>query len=149
LTKGYLLDTSVISEFGPRRRGFTPAVAAWMAERDDSFHLTTISVAEVEQGIAQLLRRNEEGAVRRAAALEDWLQDTISRFGARLLSLGTAEALAAGALSDKAFSEGAHPGFPDVAIAATAQVHGLTILTRNLKHFVPLKVPCLDPFKQG
>ena len=117
-----------------------------MGEHDEQFHLSTVTVAEIEQGIAQLLRRNEEGTVRRAEALESWLQDTIRRFGVRLLVLGTAEALATGALSDKAYSEGAHPGFPDVAIAATAQVHDLTVLTRNLKHFIALEVACLDPF---
>ena len=42
--------------------------------------------------------------------------------------------------------DGIHPGFADVAIAATAAVHDLTILTRNLKHFIPLGVSCADPF---
>ena len=38
------------------------------------------------------------------------------------------------------------PGFADIIIAATAQRHGLTILSRNLKHFVPLGVAVVDPF---
>jgi hypothetical protein len=37
----------------------------------------------------------------------------------------------------------------DIVIAATAQAHGLTVLTRNLKHFTPLAVACLDPFEPG
>ena len=39
------------------------------------------------------------------------------------------------------------PGFEDIAIAATARVHGLTVLTRNLRHFEPLGVRALDPFE--
>jgi len=40
------------------------------------------------------------------------------------------------------------PGFEDIAIAATAAVRGLTVLTANLRHFEPLGVPCLDPFEK-
>jgi predicted nucleic acid-binding protein len=40
-----------------------------------------------------------------------------------------------------------HPGFADVAIAATAEAHGLTVLTRNVKDFIPLGVACFDPFE--
>lgn len=59
----------------------------------------------------------------------------------------TATAHATGILDDAATAEGRHPGFPAVAIAATAQVHGLTVVTRNLKHFSPLGIACFDPFK--
>ena len=50
-----------------------------------------------------------------------------------------------GPLSDKAIASGRHPGFADVAIAATAAAHDLIIATRNVRHFMPLGVPVVDP----
>lgn len=52
----------------------------------------------------------------------------------------------AGALSDRARGQSHAPGFSDTIIAATAQRHNLTILSRNVGHFAPLNVPVLDPF---
>jgi toxin FitB len=49
-------------------------------------------------------------------------------------------------LSDRARGQGHAPGLADIIIAATAQHHGLTILSRNVQHFVPLGVPLLNPF---
>jgi predicted nucleic acid-binding protein len=49
-------------------------------------------------------------------------------------------------LSDRARGQGQAPGFSDIIIAATAQHHGLTILSRNIRHFVPVGIPVLDPF---
>ena len=43
--------------------------------------------------------------------------------------------------------KGLHPGFPDIAIAATAKSRGLTLLTANLRHFLPFDVPAIDPFE--
>jgi predicted nucleic acid-binding protein len=48
--------------------------------------------------------------------------------------------------SDRARGQGQAPGLADIIIAATARQHGLTILSRNLKHFEPLGVRVLDPF---
>jgi predicted nucleic acid-binding protein len=53
----------------------------------------------------------------------------------------------AGALSDVARAKGASPGFADLAIASTAQAHDLTLLTRNTRHFGPLGVRLIDPFR--
>ena len=49
---------------------------------------------------------------------------------------------------DKARATGHSPGFADVAIAAPAGSHNLTVLTRNLRHFVPLVIPATDPFER-
>ena len=57
-----------------------------------------------------------------------------------------ATARVAGMLSDRARRQGQAPGFADIIIAATALQHGLTVLSRNLKHFEPLGVRALDPF---
>lgn len=53
----------------------------------------------------------------------------------------------AGRLLDVARGKGQSPGFPDVAIAAIAKAHGLTILTRNLKHFAVFAIPTHDPLR--
>jgi len=49
-------------------------------------------------------------------------------------------------LADLARGAGFAVGFPDLAIAATAHIHGLTVLTRNIRHFGQLPVPVCDPF---
>jgi predicted nucleic acid-binding protein len=49
-------------------------------------------------------------------------------------------------LADRARGQGHAPGFGDIIIAATAQAHGLTILSRNIRHFALLNVPVRDPF---
>jgi predicted nucleic acid-binding protein len=69
-------------------------------------------------------------------------------YGSRILPFDGAAATAAGRLLDKARSISQSPGWADIAIAGTAKAHGLTVLTRNLKHFEPLGIACLDPFKQ-
>ena len=54
----------------------------------------------------------------------------------------------AGRVSDEATAKGRHPGFADVVIAAMAMHNGHVLLTRNLKHFEPLRVTCQDPLIQ-
>jgi predicted nucleic acid-binding protein len=49
-------------------------------------------------------------------------------------------------MDDAATARGRHPGLADVIIAATAAVHGLTVLSANGKHFEALDVPSVDPF---
>jgi predicted nucleic acid-binding protein len=55
----------------------------------------------------------------------------------------------AGKLTGDARAAGLAPGFADIAIAATAVHHGLTILTRNLRHFEPLGIAVIDPFREA
>lgn len=141
---GCLLDTSVISELAPGRQNhLSHSVTDWFAAHDAQLFLPTIAVAELAQGIAKLSR---SGGAERTRRLDVWLNSLIEDFGDRILSLDPAVARLAGQMSDAAIAIGRHPGFADVAIAATAQHHGLTLLTRNLKHFQPLGVACADPF---
>jgi predicted nucleic acid-binding protein len=58
----------------------------------------------------------------------------------------TATARIAGAMADRARGQGRAPGFADVIIGATAQHHGLTVLSRNRRHMEPLGVAVIDPF---
>ena len=64
-----------------------------------------------------------------------------------MLPIDLETARRAGSLADRARGLGQAPGLADLAIAATAQKHGYTILTRNLRHFGSVGVPALDPFE--
>ena len=114
-----------------------------MEARSASLFLSAVTVAEIEDGIAKLRR---EGATRRSDDLTAWLETVLHLHGDRILAFDTPTARLAGALSDWARGQGQVPGFADIIIAATARQHGLTILSRNIRHFAPLGVPALDPF---
>ena len=138
----YLVDTNVLSAAAPARVAL-PALVDWMDTHSASLFLSVVTVAEITDGIAKLRR---EGAVRRAADLADWLDTVVHLYGDRVLGFDTEVARTAGALADLARGQGQAPGFADIVIAATAQRHGLTILSRNLRHFEPLGVAVIDPF---
>ena len=78
--------------------------------------------------------------------LGDWLELVLHLYGDRILPFDVPPARLSGELMDRARAVGRVPGFADIAIAATAASRGLTILTRNLRHFVPLGVRAIDPF---
>jgi toxin FitB len=108
-----------------------------------SLFLSAVTVAEIEGGISKLQR---EGATHKSEDLAAWLETVLHLYGDRVLAFDAPTARIAGALSDRARGQGHAPGLADIIIAATAQHHGLTILSRNVRHFVPLGVPLLDPF---
>lgn len=139
----YLVDTNVVSSVAPHGRP-SPALADWMDAHSSALFLSSVSIAEIAAGIAKLKR---EGAVRKAAALSDWLEAVLHLHADRVLPFETATALIAGRMSNLARSRGGSPGFADVAIAATAQQHGLVVLTRNERHFELFAVPHLNPFE--
>lgn len=139
----YLVDTDVLSAGAPGRRERTAGLAAWMDAHSDSLFLSAVTVTEICNGIARIRRT---GSASRAARLEEWLELALHLYGERVLPFDTAAARIAGALTDRARAAGQAPGFADIAIAATAANRGLTVLTRNLRHFRPLQVPALDPF---
>ena len=139
----YLVDTNVISIGTPERAVMHAALSRWMDEQSERLRLSVITIAEIEEGIAKALRLGSTG---KAATLSRWLEAVLHLYGNRILPLDTAVARAAGRLSDRARGIGQAPGFPDVAIAATAEVHGLVVLTRNTRHFASLGVSVHDPF---
>jgi len=114
-----------------------------MDQNSAALFLSAVTVAEVSDGIAKASR---EGAARKAAALSAWLDTLLHLYRERILTFDVSVARIAGSLSDVARAQGQAPGFADIVIAATARHHGLTILTRNVRHFEPLGVPVLDPF---
>lgn len=133
----YLVDTNVISAGAPSRLA-SPGLVAWMEARSALQFLSVVTVAEIEDGTAKLRR---EGATRKSDDLAAWLETVLHLNGDRILAFDTPTARIAGALSDQAREQGQVPGFANIIIAATARLHGLTILSRNVRHFAPLGVP--------
>lgn len=142
MTKGFLLDTSIVSMLAPGRNDATPELVAWLRAHNDQLHTSSIVVFEISQGVAKLVRT---GSQRKAASLGSWLQSHIDDFGDRVLALDVESAHMAGVIADAALSIGKHPGLADVLIAAIAKVHDLTLLTRNVRHFGPLGIDVVDP----
>jgi hypothetical protein len=138
----YLVDTNIISAASPARPA-PPALVEWLDAHSAALFLSAVTVAEIEDGIAKLRR---EGARRRSADLAAWLETVMHLYGDRILAFDAATARIAGSISDRARGQGQAPGFADIIIAATARHHGLTILSRNLRHFEALGVAVIDPF---
>ena len=107
--------------------------------------LSAVTVAEIADGIAKARR---EGTKRKAADLSAWLRIVLHLYGDRVLPFDSQTAEIAGALADLARGRGHSPGFADIAIAATARRHDLTILSRNERHFAPMDVAVVDPFQK-
>ena len=120
-----------------------PGVAAWYQERDKrELYLSVITLAELRRGIALIAKRDPP----QADSLARWcrtLQRGFSRAG-HLLTLRPAEALAWGELM-------AIRPLPilDAFLAATAQTHKLTLVTRNEADFAGLQVTVENPFVGG
>ncbi len=114
-----------------------------MRAHSDRLYLSAITIAEIEAGIARAVRL---GASSKAPALRRWLAAIEHFYASRILSFGIGEARQAGAILDRARAH--DPGFEDIAIAATAAAHGLTVLTANERHFAPLGVPYANPLKE-
>jgi predicted nucleic acid-binding protein len=141
----YLVDTNVVSAIAPTASAPPTELIAWMDTHSVELFLSAITIAEIADGIAKLKREN---AKRKAADLSAWLQTVLHLYGDRVLSFDSATAEIAGVLSDLARGRGHAPGFADVAIAATARRHDLTILSRNARHFTPMDVIVIDPFRE-
>ena len=133
----YLLDTNVLSE--TRKRQPAAGVADWIAATPpDRLHVCVLTLGEIEQGIASVRGR---GDLDQAAALERWLREVESGFEDRVLPVTLPVAAAWGR---QQYSQ----PLPviDALIAATARVHGLTVVTRNIKDFELTGVQVLNPF---
>ena len=132
----YLLDTNVISEL--IKRSPNPHVIAWLERRERrSLHLSVITVGEIRKGIERT-RLHDAG---RAGRLENWLQELVRSYGERVLPVEQTVAQEWGRMLAAA---PAH--IVDTLLAATAAVHGLTLVTRNVRDFERRGVPLLDPF---
>jgi predicted nucleic acid-binding protein len=135
----HLLDTNVISELRKPERRADAGVREWVAARATSdLYLSVITVLEVEVGIGRIARRDPV----RAGRLQTWLDDELlDAFAGRILPVDVPVARHAARL---------HIPDPrperDALIAATAAVHGLAVVTRNVKDFEPLDVAVINPW---
>ncbi len=133
----YLLDTNVLSAL--RRRERNPEVGRWVEhQRMADLYLSVVTVGEIERGITLQQRNNPAFA----ADLALWLDRVLRWYGNRILALDLATARRWGQLSALLGHDSA-----DLLIAATALEHGLTVVTRNVRHFEPTGVPVVNPFE--
>ena len=130
----FLVDTDVLSAL--RRRERNPGIARWVLEqRAANLHLSVLSVGEIERGISQQERVNPEFA----RALASWLDGVVAFYAERILAIDLATTRRWGQLSAMLGHDGA-----DLLIAATALERGLTVVTRNVRHFQPTGVAVFD-----
>ena len=131
----YLLDTNVVSELRkPKPHG---AVLQWIQGiANADLHISAVTIGEIQAGI-ELTREQDES---KAAVLEQWLQ----------LVSGSFNVLPMDALAFRAWARLMHRTsdtlYEDAMIAATAKVHKLTVVTRNVTDFKSFGVSVLNPF---
>jgi len=137
----YILDTNMVSELRKVQAGKAdPNVAAWSESVDAAdLFVSAITILELELGVVSIERKDAaQGAVLRA-----WLeQHVLPEFAGRTLPVDTAVALRCARLHvpDKRAER-------DAIIAATALVHGMTVVTRNVADFQPTGVNILNPWE--
>lgn len=143
----YLLDTNVVSMLAPTRKRTESdeKLVTWIEECGDDLRLSVVTAAEVRDGIEKARRT---GATKKAQILEEWWGEILHYWPARIFPVDLAVAAETGRLLDVARAAGETPAFEDVTIAATASVHDLIILTRNVKHFRSFGLPIIDPFER-
>jgi predicted nucleic acid-binding protein len=136
----FLLDANVVSELRKVRSGRADAnVVAWSRETPGtSLYLSVIVIQELEIGVLQIERRDApQGALLRA-----WLEDhVLPVFANRILPVDVAVARRSAELH----APDARP-YRDSLILATALVHGMTLVTRNVADFDGCGVPILNPW---
>lgn len=138
----YLLDTNVVSELRKAKsKRLNKNVAAWARRVSaPTLFLSVITVLELEMGVLLIQRRDAaQGAI-----LRTWVDEhVLPAFSGRILAIDTAIAQCCAALhvpdprSDR-----------DALIAATAKVHGLTVVTRNVADFESMGIKLLDPWER-
>lgn len=132
----YLLDTNVVSELRkPKPHG---AVLAWFEGiADEQLHLSAVTIGEIQAGI-ELTREQDEA---KALELQAWLDSVAASYNVLPMDAPAFKAWA------RLMHRKSDTVYEDAMIAATAKVHGLTVVTRNVADFKAFGVPLLNPFK--
>ncbi|MES2980005.1 MAG: type II toxin-antitoxin system VapC family toxin [Pseudomonadota bacterium] len=138
----FVLDTNVVSELRKVRLGRADAnVRAWTETVDAAnLFISAVTIMELELGVLSIERKDAT----QGAMLRSWLeQHVMPEFSARTLSVDTAVAQRCARLHvpDKR-------GERDALIAATALVHGMTLVTRNVIDFKPTGVTIVNPWEE-
>ena len=132
----WLLDTMVISEL--RKRVPDQNVVSWLSSTPEKdLYISVVTISEIQRGIA--LQRSIDAPF--AERLQRWLDALMKNYSDRLLPITPAIACRWGELSARVGHDGA-----DVMIAATALQHGLSVATRNERHFSAFIVPVFNPY---
>ncbi len=136
----FLLDTNVVSEWAkpaPDRN-----VISWLAEVDeDRVFISVISFAEIRRGVELM------PAGRRRERLAQWLAEELpARFEERILAIDQQVAETWGVIMVRGQKAGLTLGSMDAFVAATAEAHGLTLVTRNVKDFEEVGISLFDPW---
>lgn len=132
----YLLDTNVVSEL--RKPRPSPKVVAWIqGVEDPDLHLSAVSIGEIQAGIE--VTRTQDPA--KAQELEVWAGQVADSYN--VLALDAACFCRWAKLMHRQSST----VYEDAMIAATALVHELSVVTRNVRDFSRFDVPVLNPFE--
>jgi toxin FitB len=132
----FLLDTNVVSEI--RKKAPNPGVSGWFASVPaDQLFLSVLVVGEIRQGIERLVRRDPA----QAETYEQWLYRLVNAYGDRIVPITARVAEAWGRVN-------VPDPMPvvDGLMAATALVHGWTLVTRNVGDFASAGARLLNPF---
>ena len=137
---GFLLDTVTLSEL--RRPELNRPVQAWL-ERNGSadLYLSVMTIGELQKGIARL------ASGPRRADLDTWFAQVRARYADFVLEIDTEIAMLWGRLLSPFRPSGRQEPTVDALIAATALVHNLTIVTRNVRDFEEFGVATVNPWE--
>ncbi len=134
----YLLDTNVVSEL--RRSRPHGAVSAWIEETPhDQIHVSAVTFGEMQAGIE--ITRGQD--VAKADEIESWLESILQSFIVILMNAPMFRVWA------RLMLKKSDDLLIDAMIAATALVHGLTVVTRNVRDFEQFSVRTLNPFEHS
>jgi predicted nucleic acid-binding protein len=136
----YLIDTNVLSEARKRERAH-PGVVSFLREAaalDEAVYLSVVTIGELRRGIELIRHRGDEP---QATLLERWLRTVLRDYEDQILAFDADAAQVWGRLR---VPHAEHE--LDKQIAATALVHDLTVVTRNVQHFRASGVRLLNPF---
>ncbi len=132
----FLLDTNVVSE--TRRRNPDPNVLAWLQRTDQAdLYISVLTIGELTKGVARRARTDP----RAAASLDHWLRGIQRMFSDQVIPIDTDVAAVWGRLN-----AGSPLPVIDSLLAATAKIHGLTLVTRNIRDVVRTGVSHLNPW---
>ncbi len=134
---GFLIDTNVVSELRKGKKA-SAKVRQWFESTAESdIFLSVLTLGEIRNGVERLRRRDPTSA----AVLESWLQQLAETTAHRVLPITPA-------IADRWGRLGVPDPLPviDSLLAATALVHGLTLVTRNVGDVERTGVPVFNPF---